>query len=210
MTKDHVNYVYDPVVLKGRNTEHPVHPLILSRSSPREMSGEDIPDRELMALFDAARWAPSYRNAQPWRFLYAKRSTVHWQKFLDIVKPANQAWCHTASALVVVVAHKWTVDRETGKPKEIPTASFDTGAACMALALEGSGRDLVVHCMFGMDFEKAYKVFGIDRDRDGVQCMIAVGKRPALTVRDREPRVSQRNPIESFAFEGGFVKVYHK
>ena len=89
-----------------RSSEYTVAPLILNRWSPRAMSGEEISDKELMALFEAARFAPSSYNDQPWRFVYAKRNTPAWQKLFDLLVPFNQSWCKNGAALVVAVAHK--------------------------------------------------------------------------------------------------------
>ena len=89
------------------------------------MSGEEIGEEELMVLFEAARWAPSSYNNQPWRILYARRGTPHWQAFFDLMVPQNQVWTKNAAALLVFVS-KTTFDFN-GKP--YPTHSFDTGAA---------------------------------------------------------------------------------
>jgi nitroreductase len=67
------------------------------------MSGEPLSERELLTLFEAARWAPSSGNSQPWRFLYARRDTPHWQTFLDLLVERNREWCVHASALVVFI-----------------------------------------------------------------------------------------------------------
>ena len=78
--------------------------LFIDRWSPRAMSGEPIAPSELLALFEAARWAPSSGNSQPWRFLYARRDTEHWPVFLDLLVERNREWCVNASALVVFVS----------------------------------------------------------------------------------------------------------
>ena len=74
-------------MIKGsekRNAGYPIDPLFLDRWSPRAMSGEEIAEEELLTLFEAARWAPSSYNNQPWRILYARRNTVHWPLFLSL------------------------------------------------------------------------------------------------------------------------------
>lgn len=73
-----------------RKSDHPIQPLILNRWSPRAMTGEPISDELLMSLFEAARWAPSCYNIQPWRFVYAKRDTQHFSKFLDLLVEFNK------------------------------------------------------------------------------------------------------------------------
>src|SRR5437868_1224268 len=83
-------YNFDSDSLKARKSDHPIHNMLLSRTSPREMTGEDISDPDLMSLFEAARWAPSHYNLQPWRFIYVKRNENEWKKFMDLLWPLNQ------------------------------------------------------------------------------------------------------------------------
>ena len=78
-----------------RTPDYPIEPLFLDRWSPRAMSGEPIDERELLRLFEAARWAPSTYNEQEWRFLYARRDSPHWPAFFGLLMEANQAWCGT-------------------------------------------------------------------------------------------------------------------
>ena len=92
-----------------RKPEYDVNPVFLNRWSPRAMSGEGISEEDLMSLFEAARWAPSANNNQPWRFVFARRDTPHWQPFLDLLVDLNRAWAFRAAALVVVVS-KTTFD----------------------------------------------------------------------------------------------------
>lgn len=154
-----------------RQPDYPIEPLILSRWSPRAMSGEPLSDDELFPLFEAARWAPSSYNAQPWRFVYAKRETEAWRALFELLVPFNQSWAGEASVLVVIASH--TVFENNGKPSL--THSFDTGAAWENLALEGSARGLVVHGMQGFDYEKAKRVCKLQDDY-AVESMISIGK----------------------------------
>ena len=112
-------------VMQNRKSEHDIHPLILNRWSPRSMTGEEISDKELMPLFEAARWAPSSYNNQPWRFIYVKRNTKEWQKFFELMGEFNQSWTKNAAALVIVISYK-NFDHNS-KPSR--THSFDAGAA---------------------------------------------------------------------------------
>src|SRR6185437_4599989 len=123
-----------------RHSQHDINPLLLHRWSPRAMSGEEISDTELMRLFEAARWAPSSYNAQPWRFLFAERQTPHWATFLNLLVEANQTWARQAAALIVIVARK-TFERDD---KPSVTHALDCGAAWGYLALQGSLQGLVV------------------------------------------------------------------
>src|SRR4029079_10173110 len=112
--------------------------LFLDRWSPRAMSGEEISEAALMVLFEAARWAPSSYNNQPWRILYARRDTEHWPRFFNLMVEFNQSWTSTAAALVVFISK--THFDFNGEPAV--THSFDTGAAWENLALQGSLKGL--------------------------------------------------------------------
>jgi nitroreductase len=115
-------------MIKGsekRTPDHPVDKIFLDRWSPRAMSGEAIPEEAIMSLFEAARWAPSSYNNQPWRILYATRNGAHWQLFFDLLVPGNQVWAKNAAALLLFISKKTFTFN--GKP--CITHSFDTGAA---------------------------------------------------------------------------------
>lgn len=195
-----------PEIAQTRKTEFPIHPIIQNRWSPRAMSGDRMTDEELMPLFEAARWAPSSYNGQPWRFLYAKRNTPEWDLFFDLMIEFNQSWTKNASVLVVVISHK--VFEKNGKPS--PTHSYDTGAAWMSLALEGSRRGYVVHGMEGFDYEKARRTLEIPDDYQ-VEAMCAIGKRapkeklPEELQKREAP--SPRNPLKAMLCEGKLKNI---
>lgn len=187
----------------NRKPEHAVEPLFVRRWSPRAMSGEPIPVAELMRLFEAARWAPSSYNGQPWRFLWARRDTPHWARLFDLLGESNRTWAHRAAALVVVVSR--TLFEHNGQPAR--THAFDAGAAWENLALQGTAQGLVVHGMQGFDYDRARRELRVPAEFD-VQAMIAVG-RPGrvedLTEAQRErEKPSPRKPVAEIALEGGF------
>ena len=165
------------------------------------MSGEAIEDHELQSLFEAARWAPSCFNEQPWRFLYARRDTSDWDVFYALMVEGNQHWARRAAALVVVVSRR-TFERNDEPSR---THSFDAGAAWQCFALQGSALGLVVHGMAGFDYEAARVALEIP-DHYQVEAMIAVG-RPGR-IEDLDPRLqerehpSDRRPANEIAFEG--------
>jgi nitroreductase len=186
-----------------RVPDYPVEPWIVSRWSPRAMSGEPISDTELMTLFEAARWAPSTYNEQEWRFLYARRETPQWPVFFDLLTSANQAWCVRAAVLMVALSHK--VFARNGKPN--PVHTFDTGAAFENLALQGCSMGLVIHGMAGFDRDRARTALNVPDDFD-VEAMVAVGRpgnpadlTPELQAREKP---STRKPIQEFVREGAF------
>ena len=175
-------------MIKGserRQADHPVDPLFIDRWSPRAMSGEEIPPEDLMTLFEAARWAPSSYNNQPWRILYARRNSEQWPLFFNLLVDTNKAWCIHAAALLVLVS-KTTFDHN-GKPSR--THAYDTGAAWENLALQGFLKGYVVHGMQGFDYERARTDLNIP-DGFQVEAMAAVGS-PG-TVDDLPAELQQR------------------
>lgn len=188
---------------EARKADHPIDKLFLDRWSPRAMSGEAVSDEELMALFEAARWAPSSYNNQPWRILYARRDTDHWELFFNLLVDFNQSWAGKAGALLIFIS-KTTFDRN-GQPSV--THSYDTGAAWASLALQGWLKNLVVHGMEGFDYERARTDLAIPADFQ-VEAMAAVGKPGKVEdlpteLRDRESP-SERRKLDQTICEGKF------
>jgi nitroreductase len=187
----------------NRTSEYPIHDLILNRWSPRAMSGEAITDAQLMSLFEAARWAPSSYNSQPWRFIYAKRDTPAWNVLYDLMVQFNKDWTKNAAVLIVIVSR----DTFSYNNKPSKTHSFCTGSAWENLALQGSANGLVVHGIEGFDYNRAKEFLHIPEGYT-VEAMCAVGKPgksedlPSEMQKDEKP--SDRNPITSFVFEGTF------
>jgi len=186
-----------------RKPDHPIHPLILDRWSPRAMTGEPIDDKTILSLLEAARWAPSSYNAQPWRFIYAKQETKHFATFVDILNEFNRSWAEKGALLGVIAARK--TFEHNNKPSR--THAFDAGAAWENLALEACSRGLVAHGMEGFDYEKAKKSLHIP-DEYEVLAMFVVGKKAAketlpLELQQKETP-SSRKKIAEFAFEGKF------
>ncbi|MGA2749200.1 MAG: nitroreductase family protein [Verrucomicrobiota bacterium] len=186
-----------------RKPEHPVDNIFPDRWSPRAMSGASMTREELMALLEAARWAPSSYNNQPWRMVYALRDTAHWPRLFNLLGEFNQAWAKNAAALVVFIS-KTTFDHNG---QQSVTHSFDTGAAWENFALQGSLNGLVVHGMQGFDYDRARTELGVP-DGYQVEAMAVVGK-PGRTedlperLRERETP-SERRKVSETAFEGRF------
>ena len=184
-----------------RRPDHPIDPLFVDRWSPRAMSGEPIPEADLFTLFEAARWAPSSFNNQPWRILYARRDTPHWQTFFDLLADPNKGWCGKAAALLLFVS-KTTFDHNN---KPSVTHSFDCGSAWENLALQGARMGLVVHGMQGFDYDRARTALAIP-DGYQVEAMAAVGRPgdPAdlpEKLRERETP-NDRRPLSQTVCEG--------
>jgi len=186
-----------------QDAQYPVDELFLDRWSPRAMSGEGLSDEELMTLFEAARWAPSSYNNQPWRILYARRDTGQWETFFNLLVEGNQSWAKDAAALLLFIS-KETFDFN-GQP--YPTHSFDTGAAWENLALQATMLGLVTHGMQGFDYERARAELNIP-EGFRVEAMIAAGRPgdPAQlpeSLRAREAP-SGRKALSEITCEGAF------
>lgn len=186
-----------------RITEYPINPLILNRWSPRSMTGEELDDDDIMSLFEAARWAPSSFNNQPWRFIYAKRNTEHWHRLFNLLVDANKTWVKNAALLAVVISRKNFEFNE----KPARTHQFDAGSAWENLALEASSRGIVAHGMQGFDYEKAKAELGIPADFE-VMAMIAIGKRGPkenlpTELQDKE-KPNDRKALKDIIMEGTY------
>ena len=156
-----------------------------------------------MVLFEAARWAPSSYNNQPWRILYARRDSKHWKLFFDLLVEGNQAWAKNAAALLLFISQ--TTFGFNGAPSI--THSFDCGAAWENLALQGSLKDLVVHGMQGFDYERARMALNIP-DGFQVEAMAAVGLPAGPEVLPEEQRKrespSDRRKLDQTICEGPY------
>jgi nitroreductase len=180
---------------KTASTSVPVHPLLAERWSPRGFdSAHEIGDQALTALLEAARWAPSAQNSQPWRFLVTRRGEqAHGQLFAALA-PGNQAWAGAASALVLVAAR--TAD-DDGSPQ--PWALFDTGQAVAALVTQAQAGGLAVHQMGGFDIAAVRAEFGLGDSLTPV-VVLAIGRRGATAdlpehLADRETAPRTRRPV---------------
>ena len=187
--------------MKHRKSDHKILDLIINRCSPRAFSGEKISQEELLCLFEAARWAPSSYNNQPWRFIYAHRQTPAWDKLFNLLVAFNQSWAKDAAVLLVVCSSN--LFEYNQKPSR--THSFDTGAAWENLALQALSMGLIAHGMEGLNYNRAKNDLNIPADYT-VEAMIAIGrpgKKENLPkeLQDREV-LSDRKPVKSFIFEG--------
>jgi len=190
-----------------RQADHPIDPLFLERWSPRAFDGSAVPDADLAAMFEAARWAPSAFNSQPWHFLYAKRGDAHWERFLSLLIPWNRSWAHTASVLVYIVSDETpTADRE-GNPKPSSTHAFDTGAAWVSLALQATRMGYHAHGMSGIEYALARAELGL-ADRHHLNAACAIGRIGDPAQLDEKLRArehpSDRKPQGAFVHSGRF------
>jgi nitroreductase len=194
--------------MSPRTPDHPIDPLFLERWSPRAFDGSDVPDEELLSIFEAARWAPSAFNSQPWRFLYAKRGDADWERFLDLLIPWNRRWAQSASVLVYILSDSLPfTDKATGEPAPSHTHSYDAGAAWVSLALQASRMGYHAHGMSGVDFDRVRAALAVP-DRYRVEAAAVIGRIGDPAILDERQRAreypSDRKPLSELLFRGGF------
>jgi nitroreductase len=192
-----------------RRAARPIDRLFLDRWSPRAYDGAAIPHDDLLTIFEAARWAPSSFNVQPWRFLYARRDTPTWSSYLDLLIPFNASWAHRASVLVIIISDSLLPPSTGGEPKTSHSHSFDTGAAWGFLALQATLLGYQAHGMAGFDIGRTRKVLGVP-ERYRIEAAVAIGRPTEKSIlsealQSREAP-SNRKPISEFVFEGSFPK----
>jgi nitroreductase len=193
--------------MSPRHPAHPADPLFLDRWSPRAFDAAPIPEAHLHILFEAARWAPSAFNSQPWRFLYARRDDEDWPLFLSLLIPWNQGWAHSASALIFVLSDCLPFTGKDGAPAASHTHSFDAGAAWACLALQATKLGYQAHGMSGIELDRARTELRVP-DRFRIEAAVAVGRigDPAtLSEKLRAREVpSDRRPLAETVFHGRF------
>lgn len=185
-----------------RKAAHPIDPLFIDRWSPRAMSGEALSEAELMILFEAARWAPSSMNFQPWRILYARRDTPYWPTYVSLLFDGNRLWAQHAGAIALFVS-KTVMDN--GKP--FPTHSYDTGAAWQNLALQAYLQGYALHGIAGFDAVRARTELKIPAEY-AVEAMAVIGKLGSKSdlpehLQARE-QPNDRRPLSQTVSEGLF------
>lgn len=188
---------------KPAPTSFPVHDLIRDRWSPRAFAAKPIEPAVLASLFEAARWAPSSSNEQPWAYLVAtKDDPGSFAKTLGVLVEFNASWAKEAAALVLSVSS--LKFHANGNPNR--NAFYDTGAATALLSVEATYRGLAVHQMAGFDPVRAKQVFEIPEDWEPIAAMAIgyPGDPDALSekLRDREVAPRTRKPLSEFVMSG--------
>jgi nitroreductase len=186
-------------------TEVPIHEIVRHRWSPRAFSEKIVPPEVLRSLFEAARWAPSSSNVQPWAYIVGtKDEKENFEKVLSTLVEFNQGWAKNAPVLAVSVAQ--VKNAKDGAPNR--WAFHDVGSASAQLTTEASTRGLYVHQMAGLDPEKARKVFQIPEGWEAVAAMaIGYPGDPATLpekLRERELAPRTRKPLSEFVMTGGW------
>jgi nitroreductase len=143
---------------KHATTSYPVHSLIRQRWSPRSFEDRGVERAKLIQILEAARWAPSWRNAQPWRFIVAtKDNPEEYRRLFDCLKPGNQRWAGLAPVLMIVVAKR---EYDHGPPHN-PVTLYDTGQAVAQLTIEALSEGLYLHQMGGVHLDRIRETYCI-------------------------------------------------
>ena len=160
-----------PETKNSRVAQADADPMFIERWSPRALSPEPLSEKEIMALFEAARWAPSAYNDQPWLFRYAA-TEAELKQFRNILMERNLLWAGKAPFLAFLFARRKF--NHNGQPNN--WAVFDTGAAWMSLALQARKMGLYAHAMAGIKKEEAYRILDVSEEDYEAVIGIAVGR----------------------------------
>ena len=187
--------------------DHPIHELLARRWSPYGFTDQPVASADLCSLFEAARWAASSYNEQPWIYLVATRdSPDEFERLLSCLEPPNQVWAKAVPVLALGVVRK-TFARNH---QENRAAVHDLGLASASLVLEATSRGLAVHQMIGILPDRARELYAIPSYAEALTGL-AIGYRaesdglpPGL--RDRDQARRQRNPLNQFVFTGAWGK----
>jgi nitroreductase len=184
-------------------TAVPINDLVKNRWSPRAFSDKEVAPDVLRSLFEAARWAPSSSNMQPWAYMVATRDDKdNYAKILSILVEFNQGWAKNAPVLVLSVAQ--AKSPKDGSPNK--WAYHDVGSASAQLTFEANSRGLLVHQMAGFDANKAREVFAIPQEWESVAALAIgyPGDPQSLPdkLRERELAARTRKPLTEFVMTG--------
>jgi nitroreductase len=187
----------------AREAAHPVEPLFVERWSPRSFTGEPVPDIVLLSAFEAARWAPSASNAQPWRFLVARQGDAHWDEFVTLLAPRNALWASRSSALIVILS-ALRLERR-GEIVANTSHSFDAGAAWTNFAHQALLLGWHTHGIGGFDRAAARERLAIPDDF-AIEAIVALGRVGGLDTLHPDFHATEspsgRRPLDETVFAG--------
>ncbi len=188
-------------------SEYPVDPLFLDRWSPRAFDGNAMPPQHLMTILDAAHWAPSASNYQPWRFVYAHKDSDDWPLFVELLMEGNQRWAKNASVLLFVISRDHNISRE-GEKKPSATHSFDAGAAWFSLAMQAHLLGYHAHGMGGIFKDKIVEKLNVPEGykvEAGVAISTLTDKSVLPDDLAQREVPSKRLALSEVAFQGRFT-----
>jgi nitroreductase len=181
--------------------DHPVHELLTKRWSPYSFDVRSVTDEDLRSLFEAARWAPSSYNEQPWNYIVAKKENPEeFQRLLSCLVEGNQVWAKAAPVLALGIAKL----RFARNDQPNRAAIHDLGLAAGNLVVEATARGLWVHQMIGILPDKAREIYAIPEDYEPMTG-IAIGyagdpKALPEGLRERDLARRPRKPLKEFVF----------
>ncbi|RCW77386.1 nitroreductase family protein [Saliterribacillus persicus] len=181
-----------------RKADYDVDEIFLKRWSPRSYEDKNVSEEDLFSVLEAARWAPSSMNKQPWRFIVA-RTKEDREKFHSFIMDANRVWCEKAPALVLIIS-----DEEQGG-----THAFDTGAAWGFMSLQAAKKGMITHAMGGFFKDQAKEALNIP-DHFTLHAVVAVGYQADKSLlsdelQERE-KPSDRKPLSETVMEGTYIQ----
>jgi nitroreductase len=188
---------------KAANPSYPIHEFLMKRWSPYAFSSQPVSDEDIRALFEAARWAASSYNEQPWRYIVASRKdSEEFDRLLSCLVEGNQPWAQFAPVLALgCIALNFA---RNGQPNA--AAQHDLGAASACLTLEATARGLFVHQMIGILPDRAREVYQIPNDFQALTGLAIgyLGNPDDLPERykDRDLAIRSRKPQSEFVFGG--------
>jgi len=160
----------DLQAIKEADTQNDIHPLIRKRWSARAFSDQEIDDATMQQLFEAASWAPSSMNEQPWKYMYAHKSDPSFQDFFECLLAGNKLWNDNASVLILSLAQK----QFSNNSNDNRHAWHDVGAANTLLLLQAADLNIFGHQLGGFDREKTIETFNLPENLEPV-CFISLG-----------------------------------
>lgn len=198
----------DVTPLDFRSATHEVDPLFLERWSPRAFTGEPVSEADLLTILEAAHWAPSAFNAQPWRFVYALKGSPDFDRLLDLLNPFNQVWANKAGALVFIFSKTHYAAPGAASETPLGSHSFDAGAAWGLLSLQARLLGYHTHAMAGVERDRIPAELGLPEGLV-VEAAVAIGHRnspESLPEKLKAREVpSTRRPLAEVAFAGRFA-----
>lgn len=187
----------------SRQAAYPVEPLFVDRWSPRSFTGEPVPDAVLQTAFEAARWAPSASNVQPWRFLVSRHGDANWETYVGLLAARNALWASRASALIVILSYRFVERR--GEVVENGSHSFDAGAAWTNFAHQALLLGWHTHGIGGFDREAARERLQIPEEF-AIETIVALGRIGGLETLHADFHANEapngRRPLDETVFAG--------
>ena len=197
--------------IKQAKTEYDLHPLITNRWSPRAFqSDREVTEQQLMKLLDAARWAPSSFNEQPWRFIVGRKGEETYDKIFETLVEFNQQWAKNAPVLMIACG-KTSFSKNGKKNRHF---KYDTGAAMTTLAFQATADGIFLHQMAGFSTDRAREIFNIPEDYEPIAAA-ALGYKGSPDILDEKNKKSEttqrsRKSLNELVFKDNWNNPYIK